>query len=184
MKTNTQKEKAKALYIDNYSILKISKEIGVAKTTVQKWIKKYDWKEAREKAINAAVQKAPEKHTKIIESQIDIVTKAQTELLKKLDMQPKIRKQLDEVKQRWEELKKEKKPTKEEFANYLDCLRSIYSQLMNDYTLVKIMTHGLEVVRPKSLAQYNFMKQENNMNVGFSNKDIAKLLDAIEEMEQ
>ncbi len=40
--------------------------------------------------------------------------------------------------------------------------------------LTKIMTHGLEVVRPKTVSQYNFMKQENlNFNI-----ELKKLLEA------
>ena len=47
-------------------------------------------------------------------------------------------------------------------------------------TVTMIMKHGLEVVRPKSIAQYNFMKQENN-NIGITSEQYRRLMEVMDD---
>lgn len=162
MKSNQVKERALALYIENNSTEKIAKQVGVTRKTIEQWSKKNNWYDIREEAINKSIQKSPEKYSEVIDEQIKITLLAHKELLKKFKHQEVIKKEIDEIHDLWRDMNLEAKPTKEERLTYYDSLRALYSQLMGDLTLVKIMIHGLEVIRPKTMSQLNFMKQEIN----------------------
>lgn len=121
MKSKATKEKALAMYINNESLSKISRETKVGLQTLRKWKIKHEWVKLREEAIQKGTDNSLNLHSKIIEEQIDIVTLAQKELLKRL---------------------RKKNIT------------------ITDNNLLVVMKHGLEVIRPKSTNQFNFMNQE------------------------
>ena len=120
MKSQKTKEQALALYINNLSTEKIAKEIGVTRKSIEQWSKKGDWYQIREKAIQASIQKAPDKYSEIIDQQINITLEAN--------------KQLSIL---------------------------IKKKLLKPMELIVWAKHGLEVVRPKTVSQFNFMKQDN-----------------------
>jgi len=108
-----------------------------------------------------------ENHQEIIDEQIRIVEKAQSSLLYMLDHQPQIRVELEKLKKGFSEMCEElhnkgEKPSKEDYNTFYEALRALYSQLMGPIPLIKVMEHGLNVIRPKTMAQYNFVKQETN----------------------
>ncbi len=84
MKTEKEKQKALAMYIDNISLGKIAKEVGVSKTMVIKWRDKYMWRGIREKAIQEVAQKLPNIHAQIIENETKIIDKVQVQLIELL----------------------------------------------------------------------------------------------------
>ena len=72
------------MYIDNQSLDKISKKVGVTITAVKKWKSKYKWIEIREKAIQKVTEMLPSKYSKIIDDQIEITNLAAQKLLSRL----------------------------------------------------------------------------------------------------
>jgi len=146
MKSKATKEKALALYISGISISSISKVTKTGLRTIRTWKTKYDWQEAREKAIQKGVEKSPEIYASIIKEQVEITKLAHKELFEKLKHQPEIRKLLKDLDKRFGEIGKLQK---DEFLQYVSAMQELYKQLMYDQSLIKIMIHGLEVIRPK-----------------------------------
>jgi len=138
MKSQKTKQKALELYINNISTEKIAKEVNVSRDSIEKWVKKFGWKEIREKSIQKSAEKSTDKFSKIIDNQLEIGHLAQEELKRRL---------------------------KEDSIN------------IKDPDLIRIMSHNLEVVRPKS-QNFNFTKNETNVNL-----ELAKMLNATREGE-
>lgn len=152
---------ARDLYFEGYSLAKISKKLKVHRRTLTDWKKNFKWEEGKTKA---AEKMSEDINTRIIEEQLNISQKAQTELLLRLEEQEKVRATIDNLRKAWDSLVQKGDVKKKDIQTFTRAMSLAQGQLLNEQTLFKIMVHGLEIIRPKTVAQYNFLRQDNNNN--------------------
>lgn len=159
---SSQREKARKLYVEGWNMKQIAKELGVSQNTIANWKKKHKWDKALEKSRE---EMSTEETSQLVNEQMEISKKTQKELLHRLNEQNKVRETIKNIRESFNKLVEEGKVTKKDVASFTKAMNTAQSQLMGEQTLFKLMAHGLEIVRPKTNAQYNFMKQDNSNNV-------------------
>lgn len=170
MKSEEIKQKALSLYLNSLSIEKISEQTKVNTATIKNWKKRYKWDEIKNKTIQKISDNSPEKYSKIISDQIKIGDLAQKELIIRLERQEKNKEEIIKLQEYLNPylIKEEKSDEdKEIIANTIEVLKGKYKELMGNYDLINIEKHSLEVVRPKTQTQFNFLKQDNNPTYTF-----------------
>lgn len=178
-KTPTQKRRARKLYIEGWDMKKIAEDLDVNLNTLTNWKKKYKWNRTFEKTEE---ELSEEETSQLIKEQMSISQKTQKEILYRLNEQSKVRETIKNIRNSFNKLVKEEKVTKKDVMTFTKAMNTAQSQLMGEQTLFKLMAHGLEIVRPKTNAQYNFMKQDNNNVVIKVNipKGVREKLDEIQ----
>lgn len=185
-----QKEALK-LYLVGTPMYKISTILKMDNKTVYAWEDKFEWKEKLQDAHNRLSDKVIDKQEKIIEEQISITFKANKELLIRLDKQEETRNNIEKMRPRMikliNEIKSEQfkgnienRILKDELQNLLVIFKILQSELIQDKDLISIEKHGLDIIRPKSIVQNNFMKKETN--ISFNVPDMLKSIRAGEGM--
>lgn len=165
------RDKALIMFLDGTSEAQIGIKLDVAPLTISKWKKKYDWIETRNKTEKKSNEKVSNKYSnikeKIIKDQIDIGSKVNEELLKRLKEQDEINKQIDQYKEDWIDMCSEGKPNKDEIKEHWDILNTLYQQKMQNRDLISVLKHTIDVVRPKTTITKNL-----NMNIDIDKDQI------------
>lgn len=161
MKTAAEREQALALFLNNLSWENIAKELNIAERTVRDWGEKYNWKDIREKTIQKAAEKAPDKYHTIISDQVEIGDLANKEVLKRLKSQGEIRLQVDLL---FEKLKTiDQKEDPDSYFATVDAMKTLMQQIFQNRDLITIQKHVLEVVRPTR--EINFIQEQKNVQI-------------------
>ena len=151
--------KAFKLYIEGESVKTICRKLNVNKRQLTKWMTRHNWEKSREKAL--------EKHKDvitdfIIDQQIEIVKSAQKELVDRLKRQEKARALKTRLEEHFNQLLSNGEISDGDLNAFNKAMAVVNRDMMNDTSLIKLMTHGLDIVRPKTINEMNFMKQDNN----------------------